>query len=87
MAEVVWWRKGDSVVVGLVKNPTRDAKIDSAGAIDDVFGEPLDVTIEFARPFKALRDLRAGRDLPEGRTVRALWKPWEALLFEGTQAE
>jgi len=87
MAEVVWWRKGDSVVVGLVKNPTRDAKIDSAGAIDDVFGEPLEVTIEFARPFKALRDLRAGKDLPEGRTVRASWKPWEALLLEGTQAE
>ncbi len=27
---------------------------------------------------------RTGRKLPDGRTIRAKWKPWEALLFSGS---
>jgi hypothetical protein len=82
LAELVYWRRGDRVVVGLVKNPVREASVSDAGRVHDVTGDPLDVEIVFRRPVTGVRDLRSGKALPDGRTIRARWKPWEALLYE-----
>ena len=82
LTETLFWRKGDTVVLAVIKNPPREAAVDSAGKIEDVFGDPIDVTIKLARPATAIRNLRTGEKLPDGDTIKAHWKPWEALLFE-----
>jgi hypothetical protein len=82
LIETLFWRKGDTVVLAVIKNPPREAAVDSAGKIEDVFGDPIDVDMKLARPATAIRNLRTGEKLPDGATIKAHWKPWEALLFE-----
>ena len=85
LAELVYWRKGDRVVVGLVKNPTRQGSITGVGKVHGVTGSPVDVTIRFRKPVTNVVNLRTGAKLPDGRTIAAgKWKPWEALLFQVT---
>ena len=85
LTELLYWRKGDRVVVGVIKNPTRQGSISGAGAIHGVAGDPVDVTIQFARPVTDIIDLRTGKKHPDGQTLHAgPWKPWEALLFQVT---
>jgi hypothetical protein len=80
--ERLFWRKGDTVVLAVIKNPPREAAVDSAGKVEDVFGDPIDVEIQLARPATAIRNLRTGEKLPDGAVIKARWQPWEALLFE-----
>jgi len=82
LAEMLFWRKGDTLVLALVRNLPRDASTDDAGTMQGMFGEPLDVEISLARPVTNVRNLRTGEQLPDGAAIRAKWKPWEALLFE-----
>jgi len=82
MAETILWRKGDRTVLCVVKNPPREAAIDSAGQLGGAFGDPMDVEIRLARPARGIRNLRTGEDLPDGSLLRAHWRPWEALVFE-----
>jgi len=82
LTETLFWRKGDTVVLAVIKNPPRDAAVDSAGKIEDVFGDPIDVEIRLARPATAIRNFRTGEKLPDGAVIKARWQPWEALLFE-----
>jgi len=84
MAETLFWRKGDRVVVALVKNPPREAAVTHAGRIDGTFGVPGNVVIQLARPVTNVKNLRTGEALPDGKTLTADWKPWEAVLFEVT---
>ena len=84
MAETLFWRKGDRVVVALIKNPPREAAVTHAGRIDGTFGAPAEITIALSRPVTNVRNLRTGEELPDGQTLKATWKPWEALLFEVT---
>jgi hypothetical protein len=81
LAEVVYWRKGKTLIVGVIKNPTRQGTISGAGAIHGVTGEPMNIEIELHRPVTDIRNLRTGEKLPDGNIIRALWKPWEGLLF------
>ncbi len=87
LAEVIYWRKGDRVTVGVIKNPTRQGAVDQVGAIDGLGGEPLDVEIRFAEPVSDVVNLRSGESLPDGEIIRARWKPWEGLLFGVTLPE
>lgn len=82
MAELVYWRNGDRLILGLVKNPVRGASISGPGAVHDVTGEPIDVRIVLSRPLQRIRDLRTGEYVPDGRVIRTRWKPWEALVYE-----
>ena len=82
LTETLFWRKGDTVVLAVIKNPPREAAVDSAGKIEDVFGAPVDVNINLAKPATAIRNLRTGEKLPDGAVIKARWQPWEALLFE-----
>ena len=85
LAEMVYWRKGKRLVVGLVKNPTRQGSITGVGKIHAVTGEPLDVTLRFRRPVTDAVNLRTGKKLPDGQALNVgQWKPWEALLLEVT---
>jgi len=84
MAETLLWRKGDRVVVALIKNPPREAAVSHAGRIEGAFGREGPVEIALSRPVTAVRNLRSGEELPDGKTLKADWKPWEALLFEAT---
>ena len=86
LAELVYWRKGKRLVVGLVKNPTRQSSVSGTGKVHAVTGEPMDVTIVFRRAVGDVVNLRTGRRLPGGKIIRAgKWKPSEALLFEVTE--
>ncbi len=88
MTEIVYWRKGDRLTVGIVKNPTRQGSISGAGAIHGVAGEPVDATLHFRRPMRDIVDLRTGQRHPDGRNVPlGKWKPWEALLLQATPAD
>ncbi|MCD6377254.1 MAG: beta-galactosidase trimerization domain-containing protein [Planctomycetes bacterium] len=87
LAELIYWRKGKHIIVGLVKNPTRQGSISAAGAIYGVTGKPIDVEIVFRQPVRNIRDLRTGRKLPDGRIIQTRWKPWEALLFQLTPSQ
>ncbi|MBL7140924.1 MAG: hypothetical protein ISS74_08450, partial [Planctomycetes bacterium] len=82
MAETLFWSKGDRTVLCVIKNPPRQAAVDSAGQLGGAFGEPGNVEIRLARPARAVRNLRTGDDLPAGDVLRAHWNPWEALVFE-----
>ncbi len=82
LAELLYWRRGETTVLGLIKNASRHAEMDGDGAVHGMTGEPRDVEIVLAEPFTKGRNLRTGEDLPPGRTIRATWNPWEALLFE-----
>lgn len=84
LAELVYWRKGGRMIVGLVKNPARQGSISGLGAVHGVTVKPIDVEIIFRRPVKDIRDLRTGKNLPAGQTIRAEWKPWEALIYQVT---
>jgi hypothetical protein len=82
LSELVYWRNGDRLLVGLVKNPTRQGSVDAAGQVSGVAGESAEIEIRFREPLRAVRDLRTGKELPAGRIIRAQWKPWEALVYE-----
>ena len=82
MAEVILWRTAERACLCVVKNPPREAAVDSAGRLGSAFGEPMDVEIRLARPARSIRNLRTGEDLPGGTSIRTHWKPWEALVFE-----
>ena len=85
LAELLYWRKGDRVVVGLVKNPTRQGSITGVGKVHGVTGEPVNATIQFRKRVTDIVDLRTGKKHPDGRTILAgPWKPWEALIFQVT---
>jgi len=85
LAELLYWRKGRRVVVGLVKNPTRQGSITGVGKVHGVTGEPLDVTIRFRRPVTDVVNLRTAKKLPGGKTLHlGNWNPWEALVLEVT---
>jgi len=84
MAETLFWRKGNRVVIALVKNPPREAAVSHAGRIDGAFGREGPVEIALSRPVTAVRNIRSGEMLPDGQALKASWKPWEALLFEVT---
>lgn len=81
MAELVYWRRGGGVVIGLVSNPVREGSVSGAGDIAGVTGSPIDVQIVFRDDPGELVDLRTGAKLPPGKVIRARWKPWEALLY------
>ena len=81
-AETLLWRKGETLVLAVIRNLPRDASIDDAGVMQGMFGEPMDVEISLARPATGIRNLRTGERLPDGAALRAKWKPWEALLFQ-----
>ncbi|ANM30904.1 hypothetical protein ABI59_16965 [Acidobacteria bacterium Mor1] len=87
LAEVVYWRKGDRVTVGVIKNPTRQSAVDAVGEIDGLGGEPLEIEIRFAETVRDVVDLRSGAAHPDGEIIRARWNPWEALLFGVTLPE
>jgi len=82
LAEMLFWRRGDTLWLAIVKNPPRDAAVDSAGSLEGTFGEPAEVEIALARPVTAVRNLRTGERMPDGDRLRLTWKPWEALLIE-----
>jgi len=83
LTELLYWRKGNRVVVGVVKNPTRQGSITGVGKVHGVTGPPVDVTIHFRRPVTDVIDLRTGKKLPAGQDVQVhQWKPWEALVFQ-----
>ncbi len=84
MAETLLWRRGDRVCLCVVKNPPREAATSGAGSLEGTFGAPQDVAIRLARPARTIRNLRTGRDLPDGAVLRVRWNPWEALVFEMT---
>ncbi len=85
MAEVVRWRRGARLVVGVVLNPTRQGSISSLGAVAGFDREPFDVTLAFDRPLTNVVNLRTGQRLPDGRAIDIRWTPWQALLFETDQ--
>ncbi|MBE3070678.1 MAG: beta-galactosidase trimerization domain-containing protein [Planctomycetes bacterium] len=87
MAETLLWRKGGKVVLCVVKNPPRQAAVDSAGEMGGVFGDPGDVEIVLAKPVTGIRNLRTGEALPDGSRLRTAWRPWEALVFEAAWPE
>ncbi len=70
------------MVIGVIKNPARKGSISGAGVIHGVIGKPIDVEIVFPMPAKDVRNLRTGKKLAAGKTIRAKWNPSEALLFE-----
>jgi len=84
MAETLFWTRGDRTVLCLIKNPPRQAAVDSAGELGGVFGDPADIEIRLARPARTVRNLRSAEELPAGDVLRVRWKPWEALVFEMT---
>jgi hypothetical protein len=87
LAETVFWRKGDKITMGLIKNPTRRGSISGAGEIHDVTGEPIEVEIILHKPAANIRNLRTGETLPDGDSIKTRWKPWEGLLFQYEQTD
>ena len=84
LAELVYWRKSNTLIVGLIKNPTPQGTISPAGDIHGVSSKPIDIEIVFRKPLTNIRNLRTGENLPDGHIISAPWKPSEALLFEVT---
>ncbi len=82
LAETLFWRDKDRLLLAIVSNPSRQASVDSAGASNPLAGDAAEIDVRLHRSFAQLRDLRTGKVLPAGQTIHTLWKPWEGLLFE-----
>lgn len=82
LAETLFWRGTDHIVLGIVKNPSRQASIDGAATVDQVTGEPIEIDIRLNRDYAHIRNLRTNQDLAGGRTIHCRWTPCEGLLFE-----
>jgi len=62
----------------------REAAVTHASRIEGTFGAPGEVVIELSKSVTNVRNLRTGETPPDGKALKAAWKPWEALLFEAT---
>ena len=82
LVETLFWRGDGRLLLGVVKNPSRQATVDRAATADHVTGPCMDVDIQLSRPYPQIRNLRTGQMLPAGNTIHATWKPSEALVFE-----
>ncbi len=82
MTEVIRWRRGNRLIVGIIRNPTRQGTITGLGEISGVNDEPIDLTLRSSHPVKNVINLRTGDALPEGRSLSMPWNPWEAMLIE-----
>jgi hypothetical protein len=80
-AEITYWTKGDRTILFVVSNP--EITVSSAGGGNSVglSAETAPVTLEFKTPITSVRDERAGKDLPAGKTFRFQWKMNEAIVM------
>ncbi len=82
LTETLFWRDRDRLLLGIVKNPSRQASVNGAGELDPLGGDGESVTIHLNASYQQIRDLRTGRSLPAGNVIQTFWEPWEGLLFE-----
>ncbi len=86
MVESLWWRRGDQLFLGLVKNPT--TKMDSpelggSRPVEGITGDETQIMLEFNRPV-GLVDIRENRHLGAKMVFTVDFKPWEGELYEVT---
>lgn len=76
MIEAVFWKKGDDLFLGLIKNPTD--MINDPGTPD---AEPTRITLQF-RNEVSLFDMKHQKDLGRGKEFFDGFNPWEANLYQ-----
>jgi hypothetical protein len=84
MIEPLWWKNGDKVYLGLVKNPTEHRELARLGKIDPIrgiTGEEIEIRLEFENPV-VLIDLKKKKHLGDGKVFRDHFKPWEGNLYQ-----
>ena len=82
LVETLYWRDNDRRLLAIVRNPSRQASVDSAGDSNPLSGDAVEIEVRLSQSWAQIRNLRTGQVLPAGNTIHAAWKPWEGLLFE-----
>jgi hypothetical protein len=81
MIEAVFWKKGEDLFLGLIKNPTD--MVNDPGTPD---AQPTRITIQF-KNVVALFDMKNQKSLGRGKEFSDDFNPWEANLYQVFQFE
>jgi len=83
MIECLFWKNGEKVYLGLVKNPTMGKEKTRIGKVQGITGEETEIRIEFQNEVE-LVDWGTKRSLGKGRVFRDRFRPWEGNLYQVT---
>ena len=81
MIESLFWKNGEKVYLGLVKNPTTGKEKARVGNVQGISGEETEIRLEFQDEVE-LVDLRAKKSLGKGRVHMDRFRPWEGNLYQ-----
>ncbi len=76
MIEALFWKNGEDLFLGLIKNPTD--MVNDPGTPD---AEPIRITIQFKNEV-ALFDMKNQKSLGRGKEFSDDFNPWEANLYQ-----
>ena len=79
--EITYWDCNGRTLLFVVYNPEVQGSSTGGGNAAGLKTETLPVTVRFAKPVKAVRDERAGRELGDGESFKLTWKQNEALVL------
>ncbi|WP_186775166.1 beta-galactosidase [Allorhodopirellula solitaria] len=83
LVEVIRWNLTNKrQLVGVIFNPTRQGSIDSIGEVAAEIPERLEVTMAHSGGWKNPVDLRTGKSLPPGGSLKREMSPYEPILIE-----
>ena len=84
-AEITFWTQGTRTILFVVSNPEISVSSTGGGNSVGLKTDTVPITLTFARNVSAVRDERAGKDLPAGKSFKFDWKMNEAvsISFDG----
>ncbi|MCY3021984.1 MAG: beta-galactosidase trimerization domain-containing protein [Planctomycetota bacterium] len=84
--EPLFWKNGERMTLCVVRNLDRKASISGFGTAKEGMGEGnVKLKLLFAKPVKALKNERTGKDLGDGKEFEDEFTPWEANVYTYTQ--
>ena len=82
LIETLFWGNGPRTTVCVIKNTHRAATINSFGDMKGQLGDAaVQITLDFAKPVKDLRNERTGKAMGAGKTFTDSFVPWEANVY------
>jgi hypothetical protein len=85
MIESLYWKNGNKIYLGLIKNPTEQKELAVIGqvyAIQGISGHEVEIQLAFKDPIRDLINLRTNKRHGPGSVFHDNFKPWEGNLYE-----
>jgi hypothetical protein len=84
MVECLFWKNGQKIYLGLVKNPTNKKNLSVVNGMQGITGKEVEIKFVFHKSLKRLFDLRNNENLGSGKVFVDKLKPWQGNLYELT---